>query len=227
MNDAGVVTSDDPSATTTSSLRVLLYGSTTISVCAVSRIVPFPTAGWSPSCGETEVRPGALVRCNVCVLLKNRPPLRVPVRLVVAPLMPHAVLPGWFSNLTSMLMAWIWMSVVDGVAVHGSPVGTEVAVHTPTGAGPVAVQPLNNAELIDKIEPLAFTVAVNCDTEHDDVIAALENPVLAESSVCSELTTLQFTAEAIDGIANAHTAIAAAKSKTLFLENFFMSICSL
>jgi hypothetical protein len=50
---------------------------------------------------------------------------------------------------------------------------------------------------------------------------------LVEVSVCSELTGPQFDAEVIDGIANAHTAIAAMKSKTLFFEGFFITTCSL
>jgi hypothetical protein len=56
-----------------------------------------------------------------------------------------------------------------------------------------------------------------------DVMPAEKNPVLDESNVWAEPTTDQLAAEAIDGIANAHTAIAAAKSKALFVENFFMS----
>ena len=39
--------------------------------------------------------------------------------------------------------------------------------------------------------------------------------------------TALLAAEATDGIANAHNAIAAAKSRTPFFENFFISKCSL
>jgi hypothetical protein len=69
---------------------------------------------------------------------------------------------------------------------------------------------------------------VNSDSPHTDVIPVegLVNPAFGESSVCSVPMTPQLAAEAIDGT-NAHTAIARAKSNTLFEENFFISICSL
>ena len=46
-----------------------------------------------------------------------------------------------------------------------------------------------------------------------------------DESIVWEPDGLQFSAEAIDGIAKAHSAITAAKSRTLFFDNFFMT-CS-
>ena len=100
-------------------------------------------------------------------------------------------------------------------------------MHVPT-AGMTKVQPVNVAEVISMFAVLT-TLAVNEVLLHIDQapVESTLNPKLVEVSVWCEPTTPQLEAEAIDGTANAHTAIAPAKSKTPFLENSFMTNNSL
>jgi hypothetical protein len=122
-------------------------------------------------------------------------------------------------------------AVVVAVAVHGNLVPTAVTVQSPTPAPPDAVQsPPNDALVISKF-CADETFAVNDDRVQLEVrpptAVVLVNARFGESSVCSEPTTPQLAAEAIDGITNAHNAITPAKSNTPFLDNFFITNNSL
>jgi hypothetical protein len=120
--------------------------------------------------------------------------------------------------------------VVAATAVHGVAVLAAVAVHVGADgtSGKIATQcPPNEAAEMFKLDALT-TFAVNDERVQLEVTRpndgfVLVNPTLGECSVVSSPTGLQLAAEAIDGIAKAQNAIAAAKSKTPFLENFFMS----
>jgi hypothetical protein len=73
------------------------------------------------------------------------------------------------------------------------------------------------------------TSAVRDDWVQDEIICpripdVLVNPISGESSVCSVPIGVQLTAPAIEGIANAHNAVTAAKSRTPFFDNFFISM---
>jgi hypothetical protein len=113
--------------------------------------------------------------------------------------------------------------VVVAVAVHGNRVPTKVAVHLP--AAPVLkVQNPNDPVVISRLCALA-TREVNDDRVQLEVLlpVGLVNPMLGEWSVCSAPTVPQLAAEVTDGSTNAHSAIAPAKSKTPFLDNFFIT----
>jgi hypothetical protein len=119
--------------------------------------------------------------------------------------------------------------VVTAVAVHGNLVPTGVAVQVPMEEGPTAVQSPPNVAAVISISRVDETVTVNDDLVQIEVMlprpgSVFVYPRLGESSVWCEPTTPQLDAEAIDGIMNAHNAIAAAKSKMPFLENFVMSM---
>jgi hypothetical protein len=89
----------------------------------------------------------------------------------------------------------------------------------------LAVHPLNKADVIVRTSPLSTRV-VNDDPEHDEMTPAANvdvNPMLDESSVLWLLVGPQLAAEDTPGNTNAHTPIAPTKSKTPFLENFFIA----
>ena len=117
------------------------------------------------------------------------------------------------SKNTSMFTPWIWMSlVVRAVAVHGKLVPAKVAVHEAAKPAAVKMHPVNDAAVISITAGLT-TSAVSCALLHIDAAASplLINPKSDESRVWCVLTGLQLSADAIDGIANAHTIIAVAK----------------
>jgi hypothetical protein len=124
---------------------------------------------------------------------------------------------------------WIWMLFVVGiVAVHGNLVPTAVVVHVPTPGNATVHSPPNDPVVIVRM-PALRTSAVNDEAVHFDTIwrplwLVLVNPKSGESSVVSRPSGAQLAAGAVDGIASAHSAIAAVKSKTPFLENFFISM---
>jgi hypothetical protein len=93
---------------------------------------------------------------------------------------------------------------------------------------PVAVQRPPKRALVTVSALALRTSTVNVEFEQFDVTppknARLDvNPMSGEWSVCSVPTKPQLAAEDSAGITNAHTAIAPPKSKTPFLEKFFMT----
>jgi len=115
--------------------------------------------------------------------------------------------------------------VETAVAVQGSLIASGVIVQSPSAAVRIVHSPPSVTKTISKFCALAM-LEVKDDLVHDEVAPPpneLVNPKLGESSVCSEPTTPQLDAEDTDGIANAHNAIALAKSNTPFFENFFMA----
>jgi hypothetical protein len=115
--------------------------------------------------------------------------------------------------------------VLVAVARHGKLVPVEVVRHVFATRAATVVQPLNVPVVIVRTSPLSTRV-VNRELVHDETRPPADgdvNPMFDESSVLWLLAGLQLAAEDTAGNTNAHTAIAPAKSKTPFLENFFIS----